>query len=125
MFAAVTEKNVRILVETFYGKVREDEILGPIFNARISDWEPHFTTLTRFWCSVMLADGGYKGDPLGSHKAVPGIEEELFQRWLSLFEQTTAELFHPDLAAAFLNRAQRMSKSLIAGMFYRPDNAEG
>ncbi len=125
MFQAVTEANIRVLVETFYGRVRKDDVLGPIFNAHIADWEPHFQTLTRFWCSVMLADGGYKGDPLGSHKDVPGIAEELFSRWLSLFEHTTSDLYHPDLAAAFLQRAQRMSKSLVAGMFYRPENVDG
>jgi hemoglobin len=33
------------LVHTFYGKVRQDEVLAPVFAARISDWEPHLTLL--------------------------------------------------------------------------------
>ena len=29
------------LVHRFYGKVRADTVLGPIFAARIEDWGPH------------------------------------------------------------------------------------
>ena len=36
------------LVETFYEKVREDELLSPIFAERISDWPPHLSRMKAF-----------------------------------------------------------------------------
>lgn len=37
------------LVETFYGKIRDDELLGPIFNQRIADWPAHLARMKGFW----------------------------------------------------------------------------
>ena len=37
------------LVRTFYARVRKDEVLGPIFNGIITDWETHLEKLTDFW----------------------------------------------------------------------------
>jgi len=33
-----TEDDVRNLVDTFYARVRNDEALGPVFDAHIADW---------------------------------------------------------------------------------------
>ena len=43
--AGVTEPMIEMLVHAFYGRVREHEILGPIFNARIDDWPEHLAKL--------------------------------------------------------------------------------
>ena len=32
---------LRSLVHRFYDKVRADEVLGPVFAGRITDWAPH------------------------------------------------------------------------------------
>lgn len=45
------------LVDTFYGRVRADDILGPIFAARIKDWGPHLQRMYAFWSSVTLQIG--------------------------------------------------------------------
>ena len=37
------------LVRGFYAKVRTDAVLGPIFEARIRDWEPHLEQMFAFW----------------------------------------------------------------------------
>jgi hemoglobin len=49
---------------------------------------------------------------------VPGIEPGLFPRWLALFEAKAAELFAPDLAAAFTAKAQRIAESLKLALFF-------
>ena len=41
--------DVAQLVRAFYAKIRQDELLGPIFNESIQDWEPHLEKLTDFW----------------------------------------------------------------------------
>ena len=34
--------DIALLVRSFYTDVRSHEILGPIFNSIITDWEAHF-----------------------------------------------------------------------------------
>ena len=45
------------LVENFYGKIREDDLLGPIFAERIADWPPHLARMKTFWRSVLHNSG--------------------------------------------------------------------
>lgn len=117
----LTEEAIGRLVDTFYSKVRVDPELGPIFDRAISDWGPHLETMRRFWSSVMLTSGRYKGNPVAAHKRVEGIEMRLFTRWLALFDETCRELFDDALAAAFKEKAVRIAESLQLALFYRPD----
>lgn len=118
----LTEKAIRRLVDDFYAKVRVDPELGPIFAHAIpDDWGPHLATMRKFWSSVMLTTGRYKGNPVAVHQRVVGIELELFDRWLELFEQTCGELFDESLASAFHEKAARIAESLKLATFYRPD----
>ncbi|MBN8945208.1 MAG: group III truncated hemoglobin [Rhizobiales bacterium] len=111
---------IRHLIERFYGKVRQDPALGPIFDAAVDDWDAHVGILQAFWTRVMLGQGHYKGDPLGVHRRLP-LKPELFATWLGLWRATTAELFAPDVAAQFDAKAERIADSLIAGLFFRPE----
>ena len=61
--AGVTEPMIRTLVDAFYAKVRSDAVLGPIFNARIHDWDEHLAKLADFWSSIVMMSGRYKGRP--------------------------------------------------------------
>lgn len=120
------ETHIRQLVERFYARVRADGELGPVFEAAVEDWEAHLAILTDFWCSVMLAAGRYKGNPLAVHGALPLPPERfepLFPRWLALWQSTTAELFAPDIAALFAEKAERIARSLQAGLFFDPAKA--
>lgn len=100
------------VVERFYDRVRSDSILGPIFEDRIHDWPRHLALLERFWASVMLRTGEYKGTPLMAHMALPGLTAEHFDHWLMLFGETVdAECTAPQ-AAAFRFRASRIAQSL-------------
>jgi hemoglobin len=112
---AVNESSIGVLVDRFYARVRQDNILGPIFAEKIGDdWEPHLETMRAFWSSLMLASGRYKGNPMLKHLLlVPRIGSEHFDRWLDIWKQTTAELFPPETAAIFLSKAQSMAERLI------------
>jgi hemoglobin len=111
----VNESSIGVLVDRFYARVRQDNILGPIFAEKIGDdWEPHLETMRAFWSSLMLASGRYKGNPMLKHLLlVPRIGSEHFDRWLDIWKQTTAELFPPETAAIFLSKAQSMAERLI------------
>jgi hemoglobin len=119
--APPTEDEIGRLVDAFYGKVRADAELGPVFDRAISDWGPHLETMRKFWSSVMLTSGRYKGNPVAVHHRVQGIELKLFDRWLALFDETCREMFDDNLTAAFNEKAQRIAESLKLALFYRPD----
>ena len=76
--------------------------------------------LMAFWSSVMLASRRYKGDPMSAHKKVEGIEPELFEVWLGLFEETVRDLYTEDLVNQFMVKARRIGESLKMGLFYDP-----
>jgi hemoglobin len=103
------------LVRTFYGKVRQDEVLGPVFAARISDWEPHLARMCEFWSSVALMTGIYQGRPMEKHLPLP-VDARHFDRWLRLFGEAAREVCPPAAADHFIERAQRIAQSLEMGI---------
>ena len=108
------------LVREFYRRVRADSRLGPIFDGVIGeDWEPHLEKLTDFWSAVMLKNGAYSGRPVPAHLKLKQVREEDFDIWLGIFRQTTADLCEPEIAAAFIERAERIAESLQLAMFFR------
>ena len=118
----ISEEAIGRLVDEFYVKVRADPELGPIFKRAIpGDWGPHLATMRNFWSAVMLTSGRYKGNPVAVHGRIEGIERELFERWLALFDETCRELFEPGIAEAFHAKAARIAESLKLALFYRPD----
>src|SRR4051812_35228479 len=80
----IDEALIRTLVRAFYDRVRGDDVLNPIFAARITDWEPHLERMCAFWSSVVLMTGRYHGQPMQKHLPLP-IDGAHFDRWLSLF----------------------------------------
>jgi hemoglobin len=108
------------LVRTFYGRVRGNERLGPIFAGVIGeDWEPHLEKMTEFWCSVILKTRSYEGRPVPAHLKLKMVREEDFTIWLSLFRETADELCPPGAAEIFIERAERIAESLKLAMFFR------
>lgn len=99
------------LVHGFYAKIRTDDALGPIFDARIEDWPAHLDRMVDFWSSVALMTGRYHGAPLPAHLGLP-VDWDHFARWLELFEETAAETCPPDGAALVTDRARRIAANL-------------
>ena len=108
------------LLDRFYARVRADAALGPVFNAVVQDWPEHLERLAAFWSSVMLTTGRYKGNPMMKHLVhADRIAPEMFQRWLALWEQTTAEMLSPEAAAAMQAKAHRIAESLQLALRFR------
>jgi len=116
---SISEPAIVALVDRFYGKARQDPILGPVFNNAVADWDEHLDKLHDFWSSVMLTTGRYKGNPMAAHFKQP-IEPGFFDRWQALWRETAAEIFAPMVAAQFVAKAERIGESLKLGLFYRP-----
>lgn len=113
MTTTIDEAGLTVLVERFYGKVRQDDLLRPLFNRAVDDWPHHFRTLSRFWSSVMFTTGRYKGNPVAAHvRHGREITPVMFERWLSLWAETTAEMFSAEDARLLQEKAARIAESL-------------
>jgi hemoglobin len=130
-----TESQIEDLVTTFYARIRKHPTLGPIFERVIGDdWTPHLKLMCDFWSSVMLTTGRYKGRPIPAHirinqqqEGTPEgrpIQPQHFAEWLALFEATARELFAPDLAASFVEKARRIAESLKLGFAFHSQTPE-
>lgn len=111
---SLNEQNIASLVDRFYAKVREDALLGPVFNRAIGDhWPEHLAKLTDFWTSVLLASGRYKGNPMMAHLPIPQMDNDHFSRWVELWSETTTEVFGPELSAVLVAKASMMGERLV------------
>ena len=111
----VDESMIERLVRAFYGRIRQDALLGPIFESRITNWEPHLQRMCHFWSSVVLSSGVYHGQPMRMHLPLP-VDAQHFDRWLALFESTARELFDAAVAECFVGPARRIALSLELGI---------
>jgi hemoglobin len=116
------EETFARLVALFYGRVRQDPELGPIFNDAIGDWPRHLSKLTDFWHSVMLTSGRFKGNPMMKHLMHKArIKPEHFDRWLALWGEATDEIMAPEHAASMQMKARRIGESFKLALYYRPE----
>ncbi|WP_022697373.1 group III truncated hemoglobin [Euryhalocaulis caribicus] len=117
----ITEALIQRVVHHFYARVRVDERLGPVFERRIGDhWASHLERMCDFWSSVLCMTGRYKGRPMPAHMKLKETRPDDFERWLTLFRETAREECAPDVAALFIDRAERIAGSLRLAVFFDP-----
>jgi hemoglobin len=108
----LTEEDIKLLVNSFYDKVKKDQIIGYIFNDIIGeDWSHHLPIMYQFWGMVLLNNAGYTGNPVKKHidldKQIP-LKQEHYNQWLKLWEETINGLFDGEIAETAKKRAQAM-----------------
>ena len=119
----ISPDEIALLVDRFYGEIRQHSRLGPLFEDRLAGkWEPHLERMNLFWRSVLLYSGEYSGQPVVKHNGLPDLQEDDFRLWLELFESTTAKLFETDIAAPIVVIARRIARSLWLARFGTPFN---
>lgn len=102
--------DIRLLVNTFYGKVRKDDLLSSVFNERIGNlWPEHMEKMYKFWQTILLKEHTYFGSPFTPH-AMLQVEHAHFEKWLDLFVGTVDELFTGEKAAEAKYRAGKMAE---------------
>jgi hemoglobin len=105
--------DIELLMDTFYEKVKKDDIIGYIFNdiAKIN-WEHHIPIICDFWETLLLNASSYSKNAMAVHynlnRKVP-LEEKHFQRWLQLFFETVDDLFTGDIATMAKKRAKSIA----------------
>jgi hemoglobin len=126
MTSLIDETQLGALIPRFYARVREDALIGPVFDSAIDDWDNHLDKLIAFWSSVMLTSGRYKGNPVAAHmKHLGTITPAMFDRWLALWAEVTAEVLPPAAASALQSKAARIAESLKLALYFRLPPAPG
>jgi hemoglobin len=114
--------DIKVLVDNFYTKIRDEKLLGPIFNGVIGDnWPAHLTKMYGFWQTLLLDTPAYSGSPFLKHAKLP-IAKEHFDRWMELFNETVDEHFSGAKADEAKWRAARMSEMFQYKLDYLKNN---
>src|SRR3954468_12110529 len=115
-FDITDRRDVACLVNAFYDRVRDDDVLGPIFDdiAHV-DWATHLPRMYDFWESVLFGTATFKGTPLVVHRALATqtpLTAETFGRWVALFQTTVDDLFTGPMADHAKNSAVRIAATM-------------
>ena len=117
--------DVKKLVDTFYDKIRKDELLAPIFNERIqSRWPEHLEKMYTFWQTVLLGNQTYFGSPFIPHANLP-VDNVHFTTWVMLFNSTVDGLFEGKIAEEAKWRGARMAEMFEVKINYYQDKNFG
>ena len=109
----VDRKNIELMVNTFYEKVKVDPLISHFFKETVKvNWEQHLPVMYRFWDNALFFTGSYTGHPLEVHKhlnSLAALRTEHFQQWNKLFIETVDELFEGEKATLAKERAISIS----------------
>ena len=102
-------EDIKLMVNTFYDKVREDDLLGPIFNGKLQNrWPEHLQKMYGFWQTLLFDVRAYSGTPFPPHKQLP-VDKTHFDRWVLLFDSSIDKLFKGPLTEEAKARASNMA----------------
>ena len=102
-------RDIELLVNSFYDKVKADDLLGYIFRdiAKVN-WEKHLPVMYDFWEGVIFFTGGYSGNPMITHRKLDQVAKltpDHFKRWITLFTKTVDQHFAGEKAELAKQRA--------------------
>ena len=113
---SLTPADVDRVLQRFYGDVRADPLLGPVFASHVTDWDTHIAKIAAFWRNAIFKERGYSGNPMQVHMAAGNIEPHHFVRWLELLDATLVATLPADMAAAWSRLAHRIGRGLRSGI---------
>jgi hemoglobin len=106
----VSEKDVVLLVDSFYEKVNQDYLLSAIFNDFSGiNWNIHLPKMYQFWNTLIFGTQSYKGNPFEAHLSLP-INYTHFARWIEIFDETIDEHFSGIVADQTKIRAKSIAQ---------------
>ncbi|WP_370541298.1 group III truncated hemoglobin [Acidovorax sp. IB03] len=64
-----TVESISELVHAFYADVRQDALLGPVFDEALNgQWDEHLHRLVDFWSTVLLGSRSFKAMLIKVHR---------------------------------------------------------
>ena len=107
-------EDIKLLVDSFYNKVKKDSIIGYIFNEVIEvNWENHLPKMYRFWETILFNKASFKGNPMLKHILIntkERLKQEHFDRWVVLWNETINENFTGSIAEQAKQRGQSIGQ---------------
>jgi len=113
--------DIQLLVDSFYDKVKKDEVIGYLFNdvAQVN-WQHHLPRMYDFWENIIFQTGGFKGNPMVVHAQLnekSPLNKEHFDHWQKLFLATVDELFEGEKAELAKQRARSIATMMQIKVF--------
>jgi hemoglobin len=118
----ISRKEIIVLVDEFYKKIKVDFTLGFIFNEVANvNWEKHLPIMYDFWENTLFYTGSYSGNPVNLHTHLhhlTPLNNTHFEQWNKLFIETVDEHFKGPNAELAKQRA--ISISLVLAQKIAP-----
>ena len=110
-------KDIEVLVNAFYEKVKTDAVIGYLFNdvAQVN-WATHLPKMYDFWENILFYTGNYDGNPMARHKELHDkstMTKAHFQHWIDLFNKTVNYHFEGPKAEEIKNRAMNIATAMM------------
>ncbi len=103
-----SETAIRACVRAFYDVARKDDLLGPVFNGSVRDWDKHFATTDDFWASALLGVEHYKSAPFPPHLKLD-MTQAHFDRWRDLWTPAVEAHLPEPLRSKAISMGEHMS----------------
>lgn len=113
-------ENLLNLLKHFYADVRQHEVIGPIFIAKIQDWPAHLEKIADFWSGLIGGSVKYPGGLMAKHMSL-GIGEEHFEAWLGLWGHTCRAHLPETEAAEMMQRAEMIGQRMRGMLQYHQE----
>lgn len=115
-----TREDIELLVNTFYDKIKKDDVIGFFFNeiAKVN-WNEHLPKMYQFWETLLFGQVSYKGNPMAAHfpiNEIKAMEKHHFEHWLKVWTATVEELFTGTKAEMAIYKAQNISQLMAYKM---------
>ena len=109
--------DIEFLVDEFYKKVKQDPVIGHIFNEVIQfSWDVHIPIMISFWETILLHKVSYKGNPVLTHvelnRKIP-LTKEHFDLWKELFFETLDTYFEGENTAEAKKKVEVMESLMM------------
>ena len=118
----ISRKEIIVLVDEFYKKIKVNFTLGFIFNEVANvNWEKHLPIMYDFWENTLFYTGSYSGNPVNLHTHLhhlTPLNNTHFEQWNKLFIETVDEHFKGPNAELAKQRA--ISISLVLAQKIAP-----
>ena len=99
------------LLRHFYADVRQDPLIGPIFNAQIKDWKHHLEVIASFWETIIGGPSTY-ARPMPMKHLTLRLREKDFERWLFLWQANCRTQLSSDVAKEMIELANHIAHRL-------------
>lgn len=105
---AALEGAVAACVRDFYVSARADDLLGPVFNGVIRDWDAHLTTMDDFWSGALLGTQRYQAAPFPPHVKLE-MGQDHFDRWRDLWSASAQACLPEPIRGKALSIGEHMA----------------